>query len=140
MQNSTPIMAHPFPGDHDFCKFKFTQPKDPSSQVTSFLADWFLRRRFLNTFLNIFLCKNVTPPPQLFVPPYSRDHDLNKPKSTLPKNASTQVTAFLTDWFSEKIFFYIFLRINSTPHCGPALPPGIRLFSHKLQLFWQIAF
>lgn len=39
------------------------------------------------------------PPPPLHPYPTPGDHDLSKHESSLPKDASTQVIPFDTDWF-----------------------------------------
>lgn len=68
---------------------------------------------------------------------------------------STQVTAFLVNWFLRRRFFKIFLYIfrcnNSASHCSPIITTGIliwrnlnqhnlRMLSYKLYLFWPICF
>ena len=45
-----PLWPHPTPGDHDFHNFESTLPRDASTQVSTFLADKFLRRRFLKIY------------------------------------------------------------------------------------------
>lgn len=53
------LWPNPTPGSHGF---KFTLPEDDSQQVTAFLVNWFLRRRFLKffkKFLIIHLEKSV---------------------------------------------------------------------------------
>lgn len=55
------------------------------------------------------------------------DYDLNKLEPTLPEDAFTQVTAFLTGHFLTKlykIFFYIIILFfckNLTNHCDPRI-------------------
>lgn len=79
---------------------------------------------------------------------------MNKFKSTLPDDASPQVSTFWPICFSRrflKIFFYIYLcKYLTKTHpfrCGPNLSPDIiiwiklnrlylRIISHKFHLFW----
>ena len=56
-----PLWPHPIPGDHDFHNFESTLPEDASTQVSTFLAEWFLRRRFLKMSQNFSLISNYLP-------------------------------------------------------------------------------
>lgn len=86
-------------------------------------------------------------------PPLGGNDFLNF-ESTLPKDASTQVTYFLAYWLLRKkislyiyiyIYMYIFLHNNLTPH-----PRGhylnnlnlyyLRILPHKLHIFWSNGF
>ena len=51
------IVAPPIPRDHDFHNFESTLPEDTSTQVSTFLADQFLRRRFLKIYSLYFYVK-----------------------------------------------------------------------------------
>ena len=66
---------------------------------------------------------------KLWLHPTPGEHDLNKLKSTLTENVSTQVTAFLANQLQRRFLnlFYIFLCKNLTPHCALTLPPGIMI-------------
>lgn len=98
-------------------KKKKTLAGDAFTQVTAFLANWFLRRRFLLYVSPIvLLCKNLNPN---CAPPYSWDHDFNKIESTLSEDVSAQVSAFRTKSvlrrkFQENTdnFIYYFLIIS----------------------------
>lgn len=83
---STPIVAKPNPGDHELNKFKSILPEDAISQVSSFLANRFLRRLFEDLLYTI-LCKNWIPPS--WPEPTYGDHNLNKIKSAFPEDVSS---------------------------------------------------
>ena len=58
---------------------------------------------------------------------YPGDYGLNKFESTLPEDASKQVTAFLAYWFLLRRFFlYVFLCKNFDTPLWPHLTPGDR--------------
>lgn len=79
-------MAKHNPGDHELNKFKYILPEDAISQVSSFLANRFLRRLF-EDLLYIILCKNWIPPS--WPEPTYGDHNLNKIKSAFPEDVSS---------------------------------------------------
>ena len=88
------MWPHPTPRDHDFHNFESTLPEDASTQVSAFLADYFLRRRILKIY-SIYSYVKLRPP---IVPhPTPRDHDFHNFESTLPEDASTQISAVLAD-------------------------------------------
>lgn len=62
-------MVQPYPRRSLFKKIEFTLHEDASSQNTEFLANWFLRKRILNIFFYILICKNLTHP--IVVQPHS---------------------------------------------------------------------
>lgn len=79
------------------------------------------------------------------------DHKLNKPESTVPEDASSQVTVFLVNWFSRrflKMFFYSFLCTHLTPspvthptpweHSLNILNSTLRIHPHKYLLFANV--
>lgn len=58
-----------------------------------------------------------------------KDHDLNIIETTLPKDASTQVSNFLDKWFWRCLkFFSLYTSINLIFYC-PTLPPRINIWS-----------
>lgn len=56
----TPIVASPYPQDQDLNELEFSLPYDSSTQITAFLANWFLKR-FLKDFSLYFPSKTQTP-------------------------------------------------------------------------------
>ena len=46
----SPLWPHPTPGGNDFQNFESTLPEDAVTQVSAFLADYFLRRRFFKIY------------------------------------------------------------------------------------------
>lgn len=40
-------MPHPTPENHDLNKLESTSPEDASTQVSNFLANWFMRKKIL---------------------------------------------------------------------------------------------
>lgn len=91
----TNIVTRPTPWDHDLNRLESKLPEDASIQVKASLATWFLRRRFKNIFIFKILSKKFNPP--LWSRPYPGEHEFNKLDNTLPKDASTKVTAFLAN-------------------------------------------
>lgn len=60
------IAAHPEQWNYDLNKFEFFLPKDVSTIVTAFLADWFWRKNiFLKKFF-IYLGKYLNPTSEYF--------------------------------------------------------------------------
>ena len=82
-------------------KFESPSPKDALCQVWLKLAQWFLRRRFLN-FVNVFspFC-NYLPLKK------SRVLHLNKLESPSPKDALCQVWLKLAHWFWRRRFLKV---------------------------------
>uniref|UniRef100_K1RID9 Uncharacterized protein n=1 Tax=Magallana gigas TaxID=29159 RepID=K1RID9_MAGGI len=61
--------------------------------------------------------------PSTVASPYPRDHGLDKFESTLPEDASKQVTAFLAYWFLLRRFFFMYSYVKiSTPIVAPPYP------------------
>ena len=61
-----PLWPHPTPGDQDFHNFKSTLSVNASTQVSAFLADLFLRKRFLKIYFIYYMYYVKLQPP----PPY----------------------------------------------------------------------
>lgn len=72
--------------DRDFNNLESTQHEDASTDVLACPANLFIKDLSIYT-----LCKNSTPP--IVAQRTPGNHGLNKNESTLPKDASTQVTA-----------------------------------------------
>lgn len=51
-QNSTP-------GDNDLNKIEFILPEDASTQIIAFLANWFLKKRFIKILIYIFFIISI---------------------------------------------------------------------------------
>lgn len=90
---------------------------------TLFLKQFFVVQKDFQCFLRLVFYAKFRPKLSLHSIP--GDQDFNKSKSTLPKDATTQVTAFMG---FKKIYKDFFLkRENSTPQYGPTLSPGIMI-------------
>lgn len=92
IQNSTPIVAPTYHRGLDLNKFESTLHGDASTQISLFLENWFLGR-YLKSFLFILFRKIST---LFWAKSLPHDHELNKLESSLPRNASTQITTFWT--------------------------------------------
>lgn len=82
----SPIVAPPYPSNHDFNKFEFTLLMDASKQIKVYLANSILRISYLNIFY-LSLRKNLTFP--IVAHPTPMEQDLNILESMrLPKDSS----------------------------------------------------
>lgn len=101
--------------------------------------------------------KSLVFDPPLWFDPTSGDHGLNKRKSTLYEDASTQVTYFLENWLFKrrilKTVFNIFICNNLKPLAIWTYPtpwiiiwgnlqksPYIKMFPHRFKLINPISF
>ena len=126
IHNASPL----YPTDHNLDILKSTLPHDPSmgTYVSAFLAQWFLR--FSKIFPIYFYVKLWFP---IMAPPFPRGSwFLQFRIYTTPECFHISFTFSGPVVLEKKIFkdySYIFLYKNLIPHCGPALPPGVIIWT-----------
>lgn len=122
-ENSTSFpTVPPYPWGSCLVKLESIITVDAFKQLLKPIS--FLRRRFLNTVLYIFICKNSAPPSQLWPNYILGDLDLNKAKSTLPDDAFTHISIFLNDRFLSRGYFIIYSYVKIWPPVAAPTSPG----------------
>ena len=122
--------------------FESTSPKNALCQIWLNLAQWFLRRRYLN-FVNVFsLFRNYLPLEK------GAALHLNKFESPSPKDAFCQVWLKLAQWFwrrnilNTSMYFRYFVIISPWNRTGPFIwrnlnPIYPRMICAKLSWNWS---